>query len=102
MAQDVSGKYEAKKNLPEKKFRAGLVTATIWKNKREDEEGNEVTYKTVTFERSYKDDEDNWRSTNSLRINDLPKAILVLEKAYEHLALSKGEDDEVQIELHQE
>lgn len=88
-----------KSNQPEKKFRAGLITATVWKNETKDSDGNQVTYQTVSFERSYKDKDDRWKTTNSLRMNDVPKAILVLEKAYEHLALS--DQDEVQLELHQ-
>ncbi|MBN1377587.1 hypothetical protein JW949_04635 [Candidatus Woesearchaeota archaeon] len=80
------------KNLPEKKFRAGAVSATIWLNKTE-RDGNEVEYTTISFERSYKDKSDKWQTTNHLRINDLPKAQLVLQKAYEFLVLSKRDMD---------
>ena len=34
-----------------------------------------------------KDKNDEWQHTNSLRVNDLPKAALVLNKAYEYLVL---------------
>ena len=51
-------------------------------------------YKTVSFERSYKDKNNNWQTTNTLRMNDLPKASLVLTKAYELLALSDDNSDE--------
>jgi len=74
------------KNLPEKKFRSGAIAATIWSNEAV-RDGNKVSYKTVSFERSYKD-KDEWKTTNSLRTIDLPKAILVLSKAYEYLALN--------------
>ncbi len=67
------------KKLPEKKFRAGAVSATVWRN-----ESAKGSYATVQLERSYKDG-DAWKSTGSLRINDLPKAVLVLNKAYEYL-----------------
>jgi hypothetical protein len=76
-------------NAPEKKFRAGAVSATIWKNKAENKEGSEVEYKTISIERNYTDKEGNWQSTNSFRINDLPKAKVVLEKAYEYLVLKE-------------
>jgi len=72
--------------LPEKKFRVGSVTATIWKNTNK-VDGKEVSFYTVALERSYKDKEDNWKTTNSLRSSDLPKAILVASKAYEFLEL---------------
>jgi hypothetical protein len=76
-------------NLPLKKFRIGPVAATVWNNHTKDGEGE---YKTVSFERSYKDKEGAWKTTSSLRFNDLPKAALVLQKAYEFLAL--GEEAE--------
>ena len=87
--QDIMGK-----KLPEKKFRAGPVSATIWSNHGKDSEGKETTYKTVSFERSYMDKEGNWQTTNSLRTGDLPRAVLVLNKAYEYLSLTDGEHHE--------
>ncbi len=75
-------------NTPKKTFRAGAISATIWNNTA-DKNGETVEYSTVTFERSYKDDSGDWKTTNSLRVNDLPKASLVLQKAYEHLALAE-------------
>ena len=76
-------------NAPEKKFRAGAVSATIWKNKAENKEGSEVEYKTISIERNYTDKEGKWQSTNSFRTNDLPKAKVVLDKAYEYLVLKE-------------
>lgn len=80
---------EASVNLPETKFRAGAVCATVWLN-RTFKEGQEQTYKTVSLERSYKDQQGEWQTTTSLRTNDLPKAQLVLRKAYEHIVLQQG------------
>lgn len=73
-------------NKPEKRFSAGAISATIWNNTIE-KDGKETNYKTISFDRKYKDKEDNWKSTNSLRASDIPKAILVLNKAYEYLTL---------------
>lgn len=75
-------------NMPLKKFRVGAITATIWNN--EAREGGE--YKTVSFERGYKDKDGVWKTTSSLRMNDLPRAALVIQKAYEFIAL--GEEAE--------
>ncbi|MFC1728412.1 hypothetical protein ACFLZ7_03040 [Nanoarchaeota archaeon] len=83
-------------NKPEKKFRAGTISATIWKNEGQNKDGQKTTYATISVERSYKDKEDNWKSTNSMRINDLPRAALALTKAYEFLVLK--EQDNVIIE----
>jgi len=81
-------------NKPEKKFRAGAVTATIWANEGKGKNGEKTIYKTISIERIYKDKEDKWQSTNSLRLNDLPKANLVINKAYEYLLLKENSDEE--------
>ncbi len=73
------------KNTPQKKFRAGGISATIWQNKSQ--EGK--AFSTVSFERGYKDKTGNWKSTSYLGVNDLPKAMVVLGKAYEFLALKQ-------------
>ncbi len=72
-------------NMPEKKFRAGAISATVWVNKGKEDN----TYRTISIERSYTDKDGNWQSNNSLRINDLPKAILVLQKSYEDLVFKE-------------
>ena len=76
------------KKGPEKKFRAGAVAATIWRN-----ESAKGSYATVNLDRNYKDG-DQWKSTGSLRINDLPKAVLVLNKAYEYILSQRGNEKE--------
>ena len=86
---------ETGKNLPENKFRAGSIVATIWSNNNVSKDGQKIVYKTVSFERSYKDKNYEWKTTSSLRTNDLPKAILVLSKAYEQLTLSENSEERV-------
>lgn len=73
--------------MPERKFRAGAIAATVWKNQGSDRQGKSVEYRTVSFERSYMDKEGKWKTTSSLRVNDLPRAAVVLTKAYEYLVL---------------
>ena len=70
---------------PEKKFKAGAITATVWTNNSE-----KGKYSTVNLDRVYKDGE-SWKTTGSLRMNDLPKAVLVLSKAYEYLVTKSPE-----------
>ena len=91
-------KCSRKKNLPEKKFRAGALSATVWKNTIE-KEGKTFDFKTVSLERSYKDNNDEWQTTSNMRINDLPKAVLVLNKAYEYLALREQTPEEEIVEV---
>jgi hypothetical protein len=81
-------------NIPEKKFSTGVINATIWRNKGISKTGNPVEFRTVSLQRRYTDKNNEWKSTNSLRTNDLPKAILVLNKAYEHIVLKEQTDQE--------
>ncbi len=76
-------------NYPEKKFRAGGISATVWVNKVQQANGTEGEYKTVSLERSYTDKEGKWQSTQTLRVNDVPKAAAALQKAYEYLVLQE-------------
>ncbi|SRR3989344_714116 len=75
------------RNVPEKKFSTGVITATVWQNQGKGRDGEAVGYRTVSLQRRYKDKNGVWQTANSLRVNDLPKASLVLSKAYEYLVL---------------
>lgn len=81
---------DVKDNLPEKKFRAGAISATVWLNKGQKVNGKEMEYRTISLERCYTDKEGKWQSTNSFRINDLPKAGIVLQKAYEFVVFNEN------------
>ena len=79
------------KNVPEKKFSTGVITATVWQNQGKGRNGEIVSYRTVSLQRSYKDKNGVWQHANSLRVNDLPRASLVLQKAFEYLVLRERE-----------
>ena len=99
VAQNQVGLPSASENKgPEKKFRAGAVSATIWKNDRQRATGETFSYHTVSLDRSYKDNAGNWKTASSLRLQDLPKAALVLQEAYRYLALNGTTSDEVVVE----
>ena len=90
--------YEAKqevRNVPEKKFSTGVITATVWSNQGKSRNGEQIAYRTVSLQRRYKDKNGVWQSANSLRINDLPKASLVLQKAYEYLVLRETNETSI-------
>ena len=72
---------------PDAKFRAGTISATVWTNQGQTKDSQVKSFSSVSFEKSYKDKEGNWKATKSLNVHDLPKASLVLAKAYEHCAL---------------
>lgn len=76
---------------PEKEFSTGAIRAAIWKNQGTNKRtGEPVEFRTISLQRRYKDPEGNWQTSHSLRINDLPKASLVLNKAYEYIVLKEG------------
>lgn len=75
-------------SLPEKKYSAGTIQATIWKNQKDN-----LEYHTISFTRRYKDKEGNWKDTNSLTKTDLPKAIIVLQEAFKYLTLKETNNE---------
>src|SRR3989344_1776599 len=79
------------RNVPEKKFSTGVITATVWQNAGKGRSGEPVSYRTVSLQRRYKDKNGVWQSANSFRVNDLPRAALVLQKAYEYLVIREQE-----------
>ncbi|MBN2421545.1 hypothetical protein JXB27_04670 [Candidatus Woesearchaeota archaeon] len=80
------------KNKPEKVFSTGAIQVSVWKNEAV-KDGNKSEFRTVSIQRRYADKSGEWKSTSTLRINDLPKASLVLNKAFEYLVM-KGQDAE--------
>lgn len=77
---------QTKANQPKKRYMAGGIVATVWENEHE-KDGKKFSFQTVKLERVYKDDNDEWKNTNSFRVSDLPKATLVLDKAFQFLSL---------------
>ncbi len=76
-------------NLPQKKYRAGAITATVWVNKGKKINGEDTSYETISLVRVYQDKDGNWKSTNSFRLNDLPKVQLLMQKVYSDLVLKE-------------
>lgn len=71
-------------NAPEFKQKVGGITASVWSNKTA-----KGTFQSVSLNKSYKSG-DTWETTTSLNPNDIPKAILALQKVQEYL-FCKGE-----------
>lgn len=80
--------------VPMKAFRSGAMNVAIWENEAAGQDGRVGKFQTVSFERRYKDKDGTWKSSNSLRVNDLPKAALLLTKAYEYLVLTGTDEEE--------
>lgn len=70
---------------PVQKISVGGIQAAIWENP-----GKEGTaYYSISLDKRYKDSNNQWKSSSSLKTTDLPKAILALQKAYEFLMLKE-------------
>ncbi len=69
---------------PEIVFKVGAVRASIFRNTIQ-KNGQFIPLPKVVIEVRYKDKTGMWQGTNSLSLNDLPKAILALQKAFEYL-----------------
>ncbi len=69
-------------NAPVKKFRIGLITATVWKN---EVEGGKPFY-TVNLQRQYKNNAGEWQAGDSFNHDDLLSAAKILERAEEWIS----------------
>ena len=79
---------------PVKKIRVGAIDAAVWKNTiKQAKTDAEIVVFSVSVERRYKNQDGEWTGTNSYRINDIPKAVLALQKAYEFIAMEAGHLD---------
>ena len=78
-------------NRPEKSIKVGGVEAAIFENEIV-KGGKKISIKKVSFQKRYKSAEGEWKSTGSLDVNEIPKAILVLSKAYEYICTGSGDD----------
>jgi hypothetical protein len=69
---------------PEITFKAGAVRASVFRNTIQ-RDGQAIPLRKVVLEVRYRDKDGQWQGTNSLSLNDLPKAITALQQAYEYL-----------------
>ena len=76
------------KNNLIKKYRIGTISVSVWKNTKKDDKNNDVEYKTISFQKSYLEGEE-WKQTNTLNVEDLPKVSLLMNKAYEFIKLNE-------------
>jgi hypothetical protein len=78
---------------PEKRFRCGACEVSIFKNVLNTKDGRKVTTKKASFQKRYKTTDGEWKTTNTLDPNDIPKAKLVLDEAYKYRSLDKDIDE---------
>ena len=77
---------------PEIVFKMGAVRASVFQNIIQ-HQGKSVPLPKVVLEVRYRDKEGNWQGTNSLSVNEVPKAIIALQRAYEYILSKSGSQD---------
>ena len=65
---------------PEKNIKVGSIQIAIWAN-----ETDKGTFRSVTFDKSYKDGDKGWKKTTSFKPNDLALLQIGITKALEYL-----------------
>ena len=73
---------------PEKVFKVGAVRAAVFNNDIQ-RSGKDSPLSKVVLEVRYKDKNGEWKGTNSLSLNELPKGILALQMAYQWLTTGR-------------
>ena len=76
-------------NLPEEEIRVGgTISVPIWRNEAQRGDRTVVSF-SVQLQRRYFDEADQeWKTAKSLNTDDVPRAILALEKAYEYILIN--------------
>jgi len=78
---------------PEKKFRCGPITASIFAEARV-VNGQMVKFYSTSIDKAYKDGE-QWKHTTSFAAEDLPKVALLATEAYRHLRVKELDEETV-------
>ena len=68
---------------------SGFIEVSVWRNTHQGQDGERTVF-SVSFHRSYKDDQGNWQQTKTLFPADIPPLVLGLQKAYDYI-LSRRE-----------
>lgn len=79
-------------NKPKLKLSDGLITATVWENTIQTDNGEQVRFSTE-INRSYKDGDD-WKTTYSFNPTDLLKVARLAERAYDQITAARQADKE--------
>jgi hypothetical protein len=81
------------KSKPIKNFRSGNIQASIWRNEVE-KEGQIVVRHSVRIQKQFRKDEGDYQETNYYFRDDIPRLILVAQKAFEFISLSESKEAE--------
>ena len=77
---------------PIKEFRAGTVSASVWRNEVE-RNGATVVRHSIRIQKRFRQDDGEWKNTDYFFPEDLPKLQLVATKAFEFVSLKESEEN---------
>jgi hypothetical protein len=80
------------KNSPEARWQIGSISVSVFQNEARKTNGETFPVRKIVMQKTFRDDSGNYRNTNSLDVSEIPKAILALEKAYEHCVLTPNRE----------
>ena len=69
---------------PEKQFRIGLVSASVFANEVNGEGGKRIV-RSVNVQRRYREGDGDWKTATTFGLSDLPAAIRVMQLAQQHV-----------------
>ncbi len=78
-------------NRPEKRFSFGGCSASVFVNQAKRADGSTFVVRKVVLQRTYVDSQGRYQTTNSFGVNDVPKAVLALQRAFEHCLSVKAD-----------
>lgn len=82
---------QSESNRPEARFSFGGCAASVFVNEAKRTDGSSFVVRKVVLQRTYVDSQGRYQATNSFGVNDLPKAVLSLQRAYEHCLSVKSD-----------
>jgi len=82
---------EQNKDKPIKDFRSGNIQASVWRNEV-DKDGRIVVRYSVRIQKQFRKEGGDYQDTNYYFRDDLPKLILVAQKAFEYISLTESKD----------
>jgi hypothetical protein len=79
------------KRKPEAEFRAGPVSASVWRNEVQ-RDGQTILRYSTRIQKRFRKDDGSYESTEYYFPEDLPKLILCAQRAFEYTELKERKD----------
>jgi hypothetical protein len=78
---------------PDIVFKHGHCTAAVF-TKEVTRGDRTFQARSVSFQKRYRDKNGEWQTSSYLDVNDIPKAVLVLQKSFDYLTSNGHRDEE--------